>query len=430
MLSCAALAGPSVATCDGVSSLIFSGCNWFARRDGSPSLIRSSSRIGEEGEIRGSSSATKVAGRQPAMVRAQLCARIVAKSHCRDYRALRSSDARRIASAHGASVRLHAMRHFPPETIHARSPPAPDRIEARRTRRADRRPRPHSDDQSARRRLHRVCAVRRRAAASRGFEVEYVRAEGVRGDNARYPRTNVVGADRRAAAPGPCVHFNSHIDVVEAGSGWTLDPFAGVVRDGRVYGRGTCDMKGGLAASMIADRSDPRGGHPLSRRARDLRHRRRGIGRLRRRRLPRDQGLFLEAARRSRDHSRAAQRRPRMHRPSRRVVGRGRDLRPHRARVDAVPRRLGDRVTWRRSCTSVETELLPRLATRTTAQPVEPKEARRSTLNINGIHGGQPETDGYPAPVVAHSCRAMLDRRFLVEEPIDAGARRDRRAAR
>jgi succinyl-diaminopimelate desuccinylase len=68
----------------------------------------------------------------------------------------------------------------------------------------------------------------------------------------------------------------------------------------------------------------------------------------------------------------------------------------------------------------LETELLPRLYERTTAQPVEPKGARRSTLNINGIHGGQPEGDGYPAPVVAHSCRTVLDRRFLVEEPIDA----------
>ena len=37
-----------------------------------------------------------------------------------------------------------------------------------------------------------------------------------------------------------------------AGSGWTLDPFAAVVKQGRVYGRGACDMKGGLAASIIA----------------------------------------------------------------------------------------------------------------------------------------------------------------------------------
>ncbi len=53
-------------------------------------------------------------------------------------------------------------------------------------------------------------------------------------------------------SPGPTVHFNSHIDVVEAGEDWTLDPFAGIIKDGRVYGRGACDMKGGLAASIVA----------------------------------------------------------------------------------------------------------------------------------------------------------------------------------
>jgi succinyl-diaminopimelate desuccinylase len=85
----------------------------------------------------------------------------------------------------------------------------------------------------------------------RGFGVEYVRGHDTPGDSDRYPRTNVVARfDGRSA--GPTVHFNSHIDVVEAGEGWTLNPFEGVVKDGRVYGRGACDMKGGLAASVIA----------------------------------------------------------------------------------------------------------------------------------------------------------------------------------
>ena len=42
---------------------------------------------------------------------------------------------------------------------------------------------------------------------------------------------NVVGDAPRAGA-GPVVHFNGHIDVVPAGDGWTLDPFAGVVATG------------------------------------------------------------------------------------------------------------------------------------------------------------------------------------------------------
>src|SRR4030095_2349616 len=85
----------------------------------------------------------------------------------------------------------------------------------------------------------------------RGFSVQFVRGEGAPGDNDRYPRTNVI-ARREGRGPGATVHFNSHIDVVEPGEDWTLEPFAGVVRDGRVYGRGACDMKGGLAASVIA----------------------------------------------------------------------------------------------------------------------------------------------------------------------------------
>ncbi|HLW27256.1 MAG TPA: M20/M25/M40 family metallo-hydrolase, partial [Kiloniellales bacterium] len=76
-----------------------------------------------------------------------------------------------------------------------------------------------------------------------GFSVEYLRAEGALGDSDRYPRTNVV-ARFEGQRPGKTVHFNSHIDVVEAGQGWTFDPFAGTVADGRVYGRGACDMKG------------------------------------------------------------------------------------------------------------------------------------------------------------------------------------------
>ena len=84
-----------------------------------------------------------------------------------------------------------------------------------------------------------------------GFETEFIRAEGTPGDTDRYPRVNVV-ARFDGRSPGACVHFNSHIDVVEAGEGWSVDPFAGVIKDGRVYGRGACDMKGGLAASIIA----------------------------------------------------------------------------------------------------------------------------------------------------------------------------------
>src|ERR1700761_8817090 len=85
----------------------------------------------------------------------------------------------------------------------------------------------------------------------RGFQVEYVRAEGVPGDTDALPRINVV-ARWEGKRPGPCIHFNGHIDVVDPGAGWTMDPFEGVVKDGKVWGRGACDMKGGIAASVVA----------------------------------------------------------------------------------------------------------------------------------------------------------------------------------
>ena len=52
----------------------------------------------------------------------------------------------------------------------------------------------------------------------RGFDVLYVRGEGTPGDSERHPRVNVV-ARRESSRPGPCLHFNGHLDVVPAGQG-------------------------------------------------------------------------------------------------------------------------------------------------------------------------------------------------------------------
>ena len=67
----------------------------------------------------------------------------------------------------------------------------------------------------------------------------------------------------------------------------------------------------------------------------------------------------------------------------------------------------------------VRRELLPALAARTTAVPVVPDGARHATINVNGISGGQP-VDGIQTPCVADVCRAVFDRRFLLEEGFDA----------
>ena len=76
-----------------------------------------------------------------------------------------------------------------------------------------------------------ICDYLDRTAPARGFSYRADRATGAIGDSDRHPRWNIV-ARREGARPGACVHFNSHIDVVEIGHGWTTDPFGGEVRDG------------------------------------------------------------------------------------------------------------------------------------------------------------------------------------------------------
>lgn len=69
-------------------------------------------------------------------------------------------------------------------------------------------------------------------------------------------RPNVVGK-LPGNGSGRSLILNAHIDTVEPGerSQWSHDPFAAEVVDGRMYGRGTCDMKAGLVAELIALRA-------------------------------------------------------------------------------------------------------------------------------------------------------------------------------
>lgn len=66
------------------------------------------------------------------------------------------------------------------------------------------------------------------------------------------------------SAPGPGLMFLGHSDVVPAGPGWSRPPFEAVVADGRLYGRGSTDMKGGLAAVVGAMAALKRSGVVLS----------------------------------------------------------------------------------------------------------------------------------------------------------------------
>jgi succinyl-diaminopimelate desuccinylase len=252
---------------------------------------------------------------------------------------------------------------------------------------------------------------------ARGFAIEYVRAHGTPGDAERYPRINVV-ARREGAHAGPCVHFNSHIDVVQTGAGWTLDPFAGVVKDGKVYGRGACDMKGGLAASIIAVETLIDSGEPLPGTLEisgTVDEESGGYGGVH---YLAERGWFSPPRV---DHVII----PEPLNVDRVCIGhRGvwwAEIETHGRMAHGSMPFLGDCAVRHMNAVidRFERDLYPKLAARHTDMPVVPSGARHSTLNINSIHGGQPETAGYPAPCVPDSCRMVIDRRLLIEESIE-----------
>ena len=66
-----------------------------------------------------------------------------------------------------------------------------------------------------------ICTYLDNRLRDAGFETQLIRAHGAVGDSDTHPRWNIV-ARKDGAMPGECVHFNSHIDVVEVGHGWTV----------------------------------------------------------------------------------------------------------------------------------------------------------------------------------------------------------------
>lgn len=79
---------------------------------------------------------------------------------------------------------------------------------------------------------------------SGGFEVDYYEFD--------EQRTSLVAVKEFSSDRAP-VCFSGHIDTVPLGlSEWRVDPFSGEQNGDRIYGRGSADMKGGLAAMIIA----------------------------------------------------------------------------------------------------------------------------------------------------------------------------------
>lgn len=249
-----------------------------------------------------------------------------------------------------------------------------------------------------------------------GMDVQLLPAVGRLEHTPEHPRVNVLGRTEGSAS-APAIHLNGHFDVVPVGLGWTRDPFGGEIVDGKLYGRGACDMKAGIASAVFAAEAIRRAGAshcaPIE------------ISGT----VDEESGGFAGVA----------------------WLAEHRLLSRERTKAVIIPEPFGvDRVCighrgvyWFEVIAHgriahgsmpylgvnavegmshfldlVRDELGPALRNRVTTMPVVPEGSRYATININGIEGGQP-ADDTPSPCVADRCRAVFDRRFLEEEGLE-----------
>ncbi len=254
-----------------------------------------------------------------------------------------------------------------------------------------------------------------------GFAVEFFRADQRPGNTPPTLGPNVVGTLGDAMAR-PCVHLNGHFDVVPPGDGWTRDPFGGLIEDGVLYGRGSADMKAGLAAALYAAAAVyqaegiSRGCIEVSGTVDEESGGFAGVGHLA------DIGRI--AAGRT-DHVIIAE-----------PFGVDRICIGHRGvywfKVTALGQTgHGSMPFLGRSAITdltpvleaIRTELAPAIAKRSTSMPVVPGQARFGSVNVNSIVGGQPSTvsgvSPAQSPCVADRAVAVVDRRFLPEETFE-----------
>lgn len=266
-----------------------------------------------------------------------------------------------------------------------------------------------------------ICEFLKKRLQKSGFEVQLLRAIGAVGDSDRYPRWNVM-ARHTGKYTGECVHFNSHTDVVAVGDGWSVDPFAGQIKNGRIYGRGACDMKGGLASSIVAAEAfidvfpDYNGAIEISGTADEETGGFGGVAWLA------EQGHF------------SPERVQHVIIPE--PLNKDRICLGHRgvwwAEIETYGHIAHGSMPFLGDCAvrhmgavmnEFESSLYPALAERRTEHPVVPDGARHSTMNINSVHGGLDEADadytGMPSALVPDRCRLIIDRRFLLEESLD-----------
>ena len=108
-----------------------------------------------------------------------------------------------------------------------------------------------------------ISMLRRRSDRRRFEAVAYVALEGDRlraSELGIEPVVEEVEPGREnlffsldSGSPGRCLLLEGHTDVVSEGEcgRWSVDPFGGELKEGRIYGRGSCDMKAGLAVALL-----------------------------------------------------------------------------------------------------------------------------------------------------------------------------------
>lgn len=249
-----------------------------------------------------------------------------------------------------------------------------------------------------------------------GYEISYIEAEGMKEHTEAYPRVNVFGR-MKGSTPRPSLHFNGHFDVVPVGSGWTRDPFAATIEDGKMYGRGVSDQKAGIAASIFAIEAVRRAGLKLRGTVEQSGS------------VDEESGGFAGVAYLARQG------------------WLGKDKNDYVIITEPTDMKhiyLGHRgVYWFKVTThgriahgsmphlgvsaidhlteflhGIKHELKPKLAMRKTEVPVEPPKSRYASINVNAVFGGQTE-EGTQTPCVADRSGAIFDRRFLSEESFE-----------
>jgi succinyl-diaminopimelate desuccinylase len=247
-----------------------------------------------------------------------------------------------------------------------------------------------------------------------GYAVEYVLADNLPEHSARYPRVNVVG---RRGDSGPTLHFNGHFDVVPPGEGWTVPPFDARIVDGKMYGRGTADQKAGIAASLYAVEAlrqagfDLRGTIEQSATIDEESGGFAGVALLCERGVIRAGKTNYVIITEPLGHDRICL----GHRGVYwfEVIAHGRTSHGSMPGLGINAAEL-----MAEFVTRLNRELKPGLTRRRTDMPVEPPLARYPTINLNSLHGGQ-LTAGLETPCVPDTCRAVFDRRFIVEESFE-----------